>query len=48
MGVDRIRMNEVDFWMRLGILDYWIKEPTLWRDGFGVINSVVRIRHFLQ
>ena len=46
--MDRIRTNEVDFWMRLGILDYWIKELTLWRDGFEVINSEVRIRRFLK
>ena len=23
--MDRIRTNEVDFWMTLGILNYWIR-----------------------
>ena len=48
MAVDGIRMNEVDVLMGLGTLHHWTEEWTLWRDGFEVINSVVRIRSFFS
>ena len=44
MAVDGIGINKADILMGLWTLHYWIQEGTLWRDRFGVTNSVVGIK----